>query len=96
MAIHSLTIKFRRDLAYRWQEVNPVLAQGEPGYETDSGRFKIGDGTKRWYDLEYFNPTTDLAFYEKLQAYVSAVEEQANLFGTDGPDLFLLYENAKV
>lgn len=92
----AYTIKFRRDSSHRWREHNPVLAQAEPAYETDSGKFKIGDGTKRWNDLEYFNPMTDLDLTARLEAYVKALEEQASLFDEDGPSLFLLYENAKV
>jgi hypothetical protein len=32
---------------------NPVLAQGEPGYETDTGRKKVGNGTAKWTALPY-------------------------------------------
>lgn len=32
---------------------NPVLAAGEFGFETDSFRFKVGDGTTAWVDLGY-------------------------------------------
>lgn len=37
---------------------NPILAQGQMGFETDTGKFKLGDGTKAWVNLEYFNPGT--------------------------------------
>ena len=32
---------------------NPILALGELGIETDTGQFKIGNGTTRWNDLRY-------------------------------------------
>ena len=47
-------IKLRRDTAANWTATNPVLAQGEPGFETDTGYMKIGDGTTAWASLDYF------------------------------------------
>lgn len=46
-------IKLRRDLSNTWQSVNPTLSLGEPGFETDTKRLKIGDGTSTWNDLDY-------------------------------------------
>lgn len=46
-------VRFRRDLAANWTNVNPVLAVGEPGYERDTGKFKIGDGSTPWNSLPY-------------------------------------------
>lgn len=50
-------IKFRRDTAATWTEVNPVLAQGEPGFEHNTGRLKIGDGVTEWDSLAYSGGT---------------------------------------
>lgn len=46
-------IKFRRDTASAWTEQNPTLAQGEPGFEHDTGLLKIGDGVTPWNTLDY-------------------------------------------
>jgi hypothetical protein len=46
-------IKFRRDTAAAWTDANPILAQGEPGFEHDTGLLKIGDGETEWVDLDY-------------------------------------------
>ncbi len=46
-------IKFRRDTAANWTQANPVLAQGEPGFEHDTGLLKIGDGSSTWLELDY-------------------------------------------
>lgn len=46
-------IQLRRDLAASWTSTNPVLAQGEPGVELDTGQFKIGDGITSWNQLAY-------------------------------------------
>lgn len=48
------TIKFRRGTAAQWTAANPVLAAGEPGLETDTGKHKIGDGTTAWNGLPSF------------------------------------------
>lgn len=46
-------LQVRRGSASTWTSTNPVLYAGEIGYETDSGRFKIGDGTTSWTSLDY-------------------------------------------
>lgn len=46
-------IKLRRDTAANWTENNPILAAGEPGLETDTGKTKYGDGTTAWTSLGY-------------------------------------------
>lgn len=55
------TIKLRRGTASQWTTANPVLAAGEPGYETNTGKHKIGDGTSPWSDLDYFLPESALS-----------------------------------
>ena len=51
------TIKFKRGTSSRWETVNPVLAAGEPGYDTTVKKFKIGDGTSTWTELSYQDTT---------------------------------------
>jgi hypothetical protein len=46
-------IKLRRDTAANWTQTNPVLAAGEPGLETDTGKVKYGNGTSTWSQLSY-------------------------------------------
>ena len=43
----------RNDTAANWTSVNPVLAAGEMGVETDTNKFKFGDGVTVWSDLAY-------------------------------------------
>jgi hypothetical protein len=59
----------RRGTAAQWVSVNggdgPILEAGEIGFETDTGKFKIGDGTNHWIDLDYFvdaNSTVNPSF----------------------------------
>jgi hypothetical protein len=46
-------IKTRHDTAANWLSVNPVLALGEAGVETDTRKVKYGDGLTSWMDLLY-------------------------------------------
>ena len=50
----ALRIQLRRDLAANWVSNNPILLPGELGIETDTLKFKIGNGS-RW------NSTTSYA-----------------------------------
>ena len=47
------TIQHRRDTAANWTSTNPTLASGEMGVETDTNKFKIGDGSSTWTALSY-------------------------------------------
>lgn len=47
-------ILIRRGTAAQWTNANPVLAQGEFGYEVDTGKLKIGNGSSAWVALGYF------------------------------------------
>jgi hypothetical protein len=60
----------RRGTADQWTAADPVLAPGEIGFETDTGQFKIGDGTNHWADLSYFKDASDLGF--NSEDYLSA------------------------
>lgn len=56
-------IKLRRDTAANFTSKNPVLGVGEPAYETDTKKLKIGDGTTAYTQLEYFSAggSTDIS-----------------------------------
>lgn len=47
--------QLKRGTAARWLELNPILSQGEPGFEYDTYKLKIGDGTTPWLSLPYVN-----------------------------------------
>ena len=52
-------IKTRRDTAAHWAEANPILADGEMGFESDTKRLKIGDGLHAWNSLDYVIVNTE-------------------------------------
>jgi hypothetical protein len=88
--------KLRRDLSHRWIKINPVLAEGEPGYETDTGKFKVGTGHTSWTDLPYFVPRDTSGVEVPLNLVDHIDHPTPHPVYDDGPSLFLLYENAKV
>jgi hypothetical protein len=49
----AIQIQFRRGTSTEWNSVNPILAEGEMGIETDTDKFKIGNGVNAWADLVY-------------------------------------------
>jgi hypothetical protein len=44
----------RRGTATQWTTADPILNAGEIGWESDTNKFKIGDGTNHWTDLNYY------------------------------------------
>lgn len=55
----NVLIQVRRGDSSDWSTVNPVLASGEPGYETDSGSLKIGDGFTAYNSLSSISSYMD-------------------------------------
>jgi uncharacterized protein YoxC len=51
----------RRGTAEQWTTANPVLGAGEIGFETDTGKLKVGDNVNTWLDLAYFVNAEDLS-----------------------------------
>lgn len=49
----------RGDISENWKTANPVLLKNEIGFETETGRAKIGDGVTAWNDLEYMYSNID-------------------------------------
>lgn len=51
----AIQIQLRRGTAAQWTAVaaNTVLASGEPGLESDTGKIKMGDGANTWANLSY-------------------------------------------
>jgi hypothetical protein len=51
-------IQIRRGTAAQWTSANPTLSAGEQGFETDTGKVKIGDGSTAWNSLAYLGAGT--------------------------------------
>ncbi len=49
----AVQIQLRRDTAANWTTNDPTLAAGEFAIETDTDKYKIGDGSTAWTSLSY-------------------------------------------
>lgn len=56
MTTEVVRIQLRRGTAAQWTSNNPTLGESEFGVETDTGKFKIGNGETAWSSLSYFMP----------------------------------------
>jgi hypothetical protein len=66
----TVRIQVRRGTASQWTSVNPILAAGEMGVESDSNLFKFGNGSSTWTALAYAN-NSDVAIGEISQDAVN-------------------------
>ena len=62
----TVRIQVRRGTASQWTSVNPILAAGEMGVESDTNLFKFGNGSSTWTALAYAN-NSDVAIGEISQ-----------------------------
>ena len=82
----------RRGTAAQWTGANPTLAAGEIGYETDTGKFKIGNGSSTWSALNYYvdaNAILDGApgVLDTLNELAAALGDDPAFFTTVATDL---------
>ena len=49
----AVRIQVRRGTASEWTTANTILSAGEIGFESDTNKFKIGDGAGAWNSLPY-------------------------------------------
>ena len=82
--------QLRRDTAANWTSNNPTLAAGEAGFETDTNKLKIGDGTTAWTSLAYFAVETQNIFN------TIAVSGQSNVVADSPTDTLTLVAGTNV
>jgi hypothetical protein len=65
----------RRGTAAQWTAANPVLGAGEIGFETDTNKFKVGNGSTAYTSLQYFvDAATTMDSAEVTAAINSAID----------------------
>jgi len=78
--------QFKRGTASGWTTANPVLSAGEPGYELDTKKLKVGDGLTTWSSLGYMyvavDPIAPPVNGQYLQAADADDEDEAVAFPT--------------
>lgn len=94
--IINTTFKLKRGTAARWNEVNPILAQGEPGFAYDINVLKIGNGIDTWSNLPAINSQSytispdgdsvavDINNHMTIYGFADAQENQIPIKGKDG------------
>jgi len=75
ITINSL-MQQRRDTAANWTSQNPTLLNGELGYETDTGKWKVGTGSAVWTALGY-TPWSQISAYPFANADIASNAEIA-------------------
>lgn len=71
MVFNGATVQNKSATANRWKQVNPVLAKGELGHESDTGKLKCGDGVAAWNKLPYVSDEGEFEFNRKLRIAVT-------------------------
>lgn len=80
-------LQYRRDTKANWLKYNPVLMEGEVGYETDTHHQKVGDGVSTYSELEYEvgvgNITQETGDSETLVMSQKVVTEKLSELGSE-------------
>jgi hypothetical protein len=71
----AIRIQLRRDTAANWVSTNPVLRAGEFGIETDTLKFKIGNGSSTWTQIANYANVTDAGLSNSLSSYILAEDQ---------------------
>jgi archaellum component FlaC len=66
----------RRGTAAQWNSADPILEAGEIGFESDTNKFKLGDGVNQWSDLDYF--INEAAISTDIEGAISDTEKGSN------------------
>ncbi len=77
-------IRFRRGTAAEWAAANPVLADGEPGHEIDTGVVKIGDGVTAWNSIAV--TVGAVTGHDAFYAYAADLRSNGTLVNVAGTD----------
>lgn len=69
-------IKFKRGKSTTWKTKNLLLLDGEPGFEIDTLRFKIGDGKTKWNDLPYQDQNNENVVNARVFAELPSIGQE--------------------
>lgn len=89
-------IQLRRDTAADWTSNNPTMAAGEFGWESDTNRFKIGDGSTAWTSLEYADTLKSLGDMTITGSTISAPSNGDLTLTTSGSGSVVVDDTFKI
>ena len=83
-------IQIKRGSTANWKKLKTPLADGQPGYDKDKHKIKVGDGTKLWDKLPYASITEEEVLDSETNAKARVKEDPESLaiitYGTASPD----------
>lgn len=89
----DVKIQIRNDTKNNWTTQNPVLLKGEMGVETDTRKFKFGDGVSNWTTLEYASATGAIIMNKAPTPTDSGYDVGAMWIDTAANKAYLLFNN---
>lgn len=69
-------IKLKRGKSTTWKTKNLLLLDGEPGFEIDTLRLKIGDGKTKWNDLPYQDQNNENVINARVFAELPSIGQE--------------------
>ncbi len=90
------TIQSRRGSSAQWSAANPILADGEIGYDSTTKQMKVGDGVTAWNALVSFSRTYVSTAPGVVGSYAfgAGLRSLSFVSGEDGWDNIAIGENA--
>lgn len=99
-------IQFKRGRTKNWRKLKKPLSAGQPGYDKDKHKIKIGDGETSWKELPYASGLSEEEILDseknaKIKRSLDPEDTTIITYGTEGPDkstvgkLYLQYYDAE-
>ena len=79
----TVPVTLAADTAVNWTAADPQLLKDQLCLERDTGKMKIGDGTKKWSELSYV-PFSELTAAQITMLVKKNTAEGVAVLGTDG------------
>lgn len=89
----NVKIQIRNDVANTWKTTNPVLLKGEMGIETDTRKFKFGDGVSTWTELDYASAQAAVVMNKAPTPTDSGYDIGVIWIDTAGNKAYVLFNN---
>jgi hypothetical protein len=84
-------IQLRRGKTESWRKAKEPLAPGQPGYDKDKHKIKIGDGENSWAELEYASGLSDKGVLDSEESAKKKLKDDSKdvtviTYGTEAPN----------
>ena len=86
----NTTITIRKGSSSQWSSTNPVLASGEPAFDTTNNILKIGNGVSNWNSLNSISANPEIYQYNNTSNFPSSGNINYLYITTDSSRLYLI------